>query len=637
MKTSLFNQRILLIIAMFTAILWLSAGAVQAELVPDAGSIVLYHLDGDATDSSGNGYNGIEINVTYETGLYGQAIRSTATNGINIPKHADLQPGDTSFTIEAWIKPEAVQLSNAHAYIIAGGWGSGRLASLSIFDGKYLSAIFGADEQHTVGQQSADVSAILNDGNWHHVMGVLDREDGDKVKVYLDGVDISTADKTLTEPIWGTDGKFGFIIGHLAPWYLNSGAEKGFAGLIDDVRISNVARNHVFAVETKLYADDLNRFAEFGYSVDVNEDGTAVVVGARHAEVNGFAQAGAVYVYKLNETVWEETKIIASDSSLTLRFGTSVAVSNDGETIVVGTPNGNGLSVGSAYILKFNGVSWDETKISGSDTTFKEQFGISVDISGDGEKIIVGAKHAKGTRVDDGQGGYYYLRTGAAYLFNNRGENIAKLVPSDGDHWDLFGISVAISKDGTNVIVGASDDQDNGPSSGSAYIYSTDIGFPFHESVKLTPSDGESHDKFGGDVSINNNGSVIAIGAEYNGDNTLVEGAVYVYDLNGRTWNETKLVASDRDLIHRLGHAISISDDGNRVVATSIDNVLPGAAYVFDNNGVNWLETKLTSSYNHLEFGTSVAVNSDGYTVVVGAPDTVNENSIRSGAAFIFE
>ena len=53
-------------------------------------------------------------------------------------------------------------------------------------------------------------------------------------------------------------------------------------------------------------------------------------------------------------------------------------------------------------------------------------------------------------------------------------EQLFKLLADDGAEEDAFGVRVAIS--GTTAIVGASWDDDNGPQSGSAYLYDTATG-----------------------------------------------------------------------------------------------------------------------------------------------------------------
>jgi hypothetical protein len=72
-----------------------------------------------------------------------------------------------------------------------------------------------------------------------------------------------------------------------------------------------------------------------------------------------------------------------------------------------------------------------------------------------------------------------------------------KLLASDGAAYDYFGFSVAVS--GTTALVGAYFDDDNGSSSGSAYLFDTTTGTQL---AKLLPSDGAADDYFGYSVSV---------------------------------------------------------------------------------------------------------------------------------------
>ena len=79
---------------------------------------------------------------------------------------------------------------------------------------------------------------------------------------------------------------------------------------------------------------------------------------------------------------------------------------------------------------------------------------------------ISGTNAIVAAHADDDNG----TDSGSAYLFDTTtGRQVAKLLPNDGAAFDRFGISVAIS--GTTAIVGAYYDDDNGARSGSAYLF----------------------------------------------------------------------------------------------------------------------------------------------------------------------
>ena len=100
-----------------------------------------------------------------------------------------------------------------------------------------------------------------------------------------------------------------------------------------------------------------------------------------------------------------------------------------------------------------------------------------------------------------------------------------KLTASGGAANDRFGLSVSIS--GDTAVIGASGDDDNGDASGSAYVYVRSNGV-WSEQQKLTASDGALGDYFGYSVSIS--GKTAVIGAYRDDDNGSSSGSAYVYD-----------------------------------------------------------------------------------------------------------
>lgn len=86
----------------------------------------------------------------------------------------------------------------------------------------------------------------------------------------------------------------------------------------------------------RLSPDDLKRADEFGSDICVKGD--TLVVSAEFHDVDlNKEQAGAAYVYRLVDSIWEfETKLVAPDSQFYDRFGRSVALLKN--SIAVGAP-----------------------------------------------------------------------------------------------------------------------------------------------------------------------------------------------------------------------------------------------------------------------------------------------------------
>ena len=298
--------------------------------------------------------------------------------------------------------------------------------------------------------------------------------------------------------------------------------------------------------------------ANDGFGISVAVDGEIVVVGAHQHDTGGTADAGAAYIFTKPDTAigWVDTvsptaKLTATGGEANDEFGISVAV--DGETVVVGAHrrNSNGdAGVGGAYVFtKKAEDAWATTDIAdlltASDGARADQFGISVAIEGD--TVVVGAHqyHVNG-KVDAG-GAYVFARDSNSGKWRQG----AKLIASDAEANDRFGVSVAVNEDEDTIVVGANlDDRDNAvTNSGSAYVFTNRSGV-WAEALNLAAPDAVSNDHFGQSVAMDE-GTLLA-GAPLEDDGGDATGSAYVMDISDRTdykeWTDlgaTKLISYD--------------------------------------------------------------------------------------------
>ena len=370
--------------------------------------------------------------------------------------------------------------------------------------------------------------------------------------------------------------------------------------------------------ETKLTASDAAAGDRFGNSVSVYDD--LVAVGAVYNDDNGSA-SGSAYVYEKVNGVWAETKLTASDAAADDYFGYSVSVHDDLVAVGAIFNDDNGSASGSAYVYeKVNGV-WAETKLTASDAAAGDWFGTSVSVY-DG-LVAVGAIYNDDNGTNSGSA-YVYEKVNGVWAET-------KLTASDAAADDRFGNSVSVYDD--LVVVGAIFNDDNGFNSGSAYVYEKVNGV--WAETKLTASDAAANDRFGRSVSVHDD--LVVVGAVYNDDNGLSSGSAYVYEKVNGVWAETKLTASDAVAGDRFGNSVSVYDDLVAVGAAFNDDngSNSGSAYVYEKvNGV-WTETKLTASDAAADdwFGNSVSVY-DGL-VAVGAAFN-DDNGSNSGSAYVY-
>ena len=280
-------------------------------------------------------------------------------------------------------------------------------------------------------------------------------------------------------------------------------------------------------------------------------------------------------MFDFNGTSWAETaKLTPADGAANDQFGFSVSLSGDRALVGAYRDDDNGADSGSSYVFDFDGTSWAETaKLTPADGAANDRFGWSVSLSGD--RALVGAY------VDDDNGN----NSGSAYVFDFDGTSWAetvKLTPADGAALDQFGYSVSLS--GGRTLVGAHLDDDNGSDSGSAYVFDFD-GTSWAETAKLTPADGAMSDQFGLAVSLS--GDRALVGASDDDDNGADSGSAYVFDFNGTSWAETiKLTPADGAASDLFGGSVSLSADRALVGALFDDDhgSNSGSAYVFGSN-----------------------------------------------------
>ncbi len=269
--------------------------------------------------------------------------------------------------------------------------------------------------------------------------------------------------------------------------------------------------------EAKLLSSDWYYADRFGYTVSI--DGDKIAIGAYGDGDNGYG-SGSAYVFRHDGSGWvEEAKLLASDGAELDTFGFSISI--DSNAIVVGADwdDDSGADSGSVYVFRYNGSGWaEEAKLLASDGDGGDWFGTAVSIAGN--TIVVGADG------DEDNGPF----AGSAYVFQYNGSDWAekaKLMASNGRESDLFGASVSIA--GNAIVVGAYNDGGNGTDTGSAYVFRHDGSGQWVEETRLLASDGAVDERFGYSVSID--GDTIVVGVVFDDDNGNSSGSAYVYDL----------------------------------------------------------------------------------------------------------
>lgn len=335
----------------------------------------------------------------------------------------------------------------------------------------------------------------------------------------------------------------------------------------------------------------------FGSSVAISNDGTKIAGGATHHQrwAND-AKRGHVRVFQRNTTSPEGWSQVGGDiygEAARDQSGISLSMTDDGNTIIIGATynDGNGTNAGHARVFTFDACENDWRKVGGSDIEGlapNDQAGLDSSISGDGRVVVVGSRLAENENDEESAGNLRIFSVIYAPL-TPVGEEIVGQGPDDH-----FAISTAVSHDGEFVVVGASGSYNNITSAsnrkGYTKVYKRDSTSPSSYSQLGQTIFGESdHDRSGADVGMSRDGSVIAIGAyNHTNDNGKNVGHIRVYALqNGNQWVQRGEELEGDNWGDKLGKTgVAVSDDGTVVAvgAMKFDYFVSGTK--FQNIGV---------------------------------------------------
>ena len=338
---------------------------------------------------------------------------------------------------------------------------------------------------------------------------------------------------------------------------------------------------------TEEYDNSISENAEFGTSIATSSDDIYQVVGAPgDNQVHVFRRPTSTQAHKLRNTINKSQGNGEGED----KFGTSVAMTDDGLTVFAGAPN-----------------TGDIVKITLSDTarTFLRN------------TTMVGA--------DSGAVG--------TVLYNDTANDILYVKVTSGNFQggELIGTS-----DSSSLITIASIQGSNHTDQGVVEVIRADASLQFGvQEMLVSPIIGPG-EKFGSSISCSGDGEYVVIGAPGgpNDSSLLNQGTVYVYKFkaDGSTAIYTllqTLTPNNREIGEKFGTVVKISNDGNTIVvgapeATDSSTSTAGKVFVFRlHNGIFYENETLTSGVvqGDAQFGTSVAISEDGEDLFVGAPN----------------
>jgi hypothetical protein len=357
----------------------------------------------------------------------------------------------------------------------------------------------------------------------------------------------------------------------------------------------------------------------FGESTATSSNGAVTAVGS--PEHNS---AGAVYLFTETGTKFSQTaELTPSDPQADEQFGTSTAISGDGRTLVATAPGAAGPGVsdqGAAYVFADHAGTW--TQIAKLTVHGTMELGTSVAISADASTIVVGSAFSNN---DNGEA-FVYTKSGGTYVRTQKltasasaatppppvllGDNTA--ISSDGSTiafgepevgvTDVFtkpaaasawtqtaqlpggGDSVAVSSKGTIVAAGQTGLNNL---NGEVFVF-TKSGGTFTEASTVLPPKNKASAAFGAgaNIGMSADGSVIAFGAPAANAGAVGEaGAVFVAMETNGTWaltsTDTERHPGSGDDLGGGDGSVTVAGNGSAIVAGARVADATGQADVF--------------------------------------------------------
>lgn len=313
--------------------------------------------------------------------------------------------------------------------------------------------------------------------------------------------------------------------------------------------------------------------------------------------------------------------------------GTSVSLSADGSTVVVGAhlcspymghvnPPGNVHWAGQGRVFKMTAAGWEQVgdDIYGSDVD--DLLGRATSISADGKIVAFGAPfHDINVGLPS-----FLPDTGQVKIYQNvsggwvqLGEDINGKAQQES-----LGRSISLSSNGNIIAIGAPYSNLYKTESGQVRIYQNLAGVwtQIGNDIGGSESKNSAYDRFGYSISISSDGLIVAIGAPQKTGAKTVFGKVKVYRNVSGTWTQIGDNILADAYGDQFGSSVSLSADGSTVVVGIPGNKdIPGKAKVFKNIEGVWTQIgiDIDGVYMGDQFGCSTSISSDGAIVAIGS------------------
>jgi cytoskeletal protein CcmA (bactofilin family) len=363
-----------------------------------------------------------------------------------------------------------------------------------------------------------------------------------------------------------------------------------------------------------------------GWSVSLSDDGSIVAVGALLNDGNG-SNSGHCRVYQYNSgtNAWTKLGQDIDGEAGGNQSGVSVSLSANGTIVAIGAFQNagvNGSNSGHCRVWQYNSGTNTWTKI-GQDIdgeAANDWSGWSVSLSSDGTIVAIGAYQNAG--VNGSNSGHCRIYQNISGTWTKLGQDL------DGEATNnQAGRSVALSANGTIVAIGAAANTGvNGANSGHCRVWQYNSGTTTWTQLGQDIDGEAASDQSGYSVSLNDSGSIVAIGAIGNSGNRG-HCRVWQYNSGTTTWTQLGQDLDGEAGGDQAGYSVSLSANGLTVAIGAYMNDGNGSntghcrVYQYNSGTSTWTPVRLDIDGEGLEdrSGFSVSLSADGTIVAIGA------------------
>ena len=396
-----------------------------------------------------------------------------------------------AWTQQAYVKASNPQAAAEFGHVVALSADGNTMAVSAYFEASATRGVNGNQNDDSIPQAGAVYVFTRRGATWTQ-------------QAYIKA---SNTGEAGTEGNFGDGDQFGFSVslsddGNTLAVGANAedSNAKGINGNQNDNSMQSAGAAYIFvrsgatwAQQAYVKAPNTAPNVQFGYSVALSADGNTfavsafdeagssrVVLGPDGPFTPGRNGTGAIYVYTRTGTTWAlQAYLKASNAENGDSLGVIVSISDDGNTIAGGildedcfstgvNPSNacdndvrSDTSVGAVAVFIRNGTQWaQQAFIKASNTGKEDWFGSRLQLSGDGNTLAVAAQleDSAAQGVDGKQDDDSAQEAGAVYFFTRTGTVWSQkhyVKSTNNEAFDEFGSSVALSRDGRTMAVGA--------------------------------------------------------------------------------------------------------------------------------------------------------------------------------------